>query len=54
MRSVVDQNAVMRRMPVHDHSIENDDISIEFLYFTRNTQYCNNIKQPKAQGHSTI
>jgi hypothetical protein len=30
----------MQRMTVHDHSIENNDISIQFLYFTRiNTQY---------------
>ena len=55
MRSVVDRNVVMRRMAVHDHSIENNDISIQFIYFTRrNTQYCNNTKQSKAQGHSTI
>jgi len=43
MRSVVDRNVAMRRMTVHDHNTENNDISIQFLYFTsRNTQYCNN------------
>ena len=42
MRSV-DRNVAMRRMTVHDHNTENNDISIQFLYFTsRNTQYCNN------------
>jgi hypothetical protein len=55
MQSIIDRNIVMRRMTVHDHSIENNDISIQFLYFTRrNTQYCNNTKQSKAQGHSAI
>jgi hypothetical protein len=48
-------SVVMRCMTVHDHSIGNNYISIQFLYFTRrNTQYCNNTKQSKAQGHSTI
>ena len=58
MRSVVDRNVAMRRMTVHDHNTENNDISIQFLYFTsRNTQYCNNtfkdtMTQYKFPAHS--
>ena len=40
MRSVVDRKVVKRHMTIHDHSTENNYISIQFLYFTsRNTQY---------------
>ena len=47
MRSFVDRKVVKRRMTIHDHSTENNDISIQFLYFTsRNTQY--------TQRHNTV
>jgi len=47
MRSVVDRKVVKRRMTIHDHRTENNDISIQFLYFTsRNTQY--------TQRHDTV
>ena len=47
MRSIVDRKVVKRRMTIHDHSTENNDLSIQFLYFTsRNTQY--------TQRHNTV
>jgi hypothetical protein len=53
MRSVVERNFVIRRMSLHDHSIANNDISIQFLYFTsRNTQYCKNTQQSKGTTKS--
>jgi hypothetical protein len=46
MRSVAYRSVVMRRMTLLDHSTANNDVSIQFLYFTsRNTQCCNNTQQ---------
>jgi len=46
MWSVIDRSVVMQRMTVHNHITKNNDISIQFLYFTsHNKQYCNNTKQ---------
>jgi hypothetical protein len=51
MRSVVVRSVVMRRMTVHNHITKNNDISVQFLYFTsHNKQYCNNTKTRQSKN----